>query len=109
MSVCVSVYMTTATGDRTSGSTLKPLVHEALGGYSYTVQLFLLNINVLCRRTSMYNRSASAKCLVYEGLKALNQPTAFSCLGLDCGLKCLAYSTSIIRSQQILMILVLPA
>ena len=39
--------------------TVKPLVHEALGGYSYTVQLFLLNINVLCRRTSMYNRSTT--------------------------------------------------
>ena len=38
---------------------VKPLVHEALGGYSYTVQLFLLNINVLCRRTSMYNRSTT--------------------------------------------------
>ena len=38
---------------------LKPLVHEALGGYSYTVQLFLLNINVLCRRTSVYNRSTT--------------------------------------------------
>ena len=51
----------------------KPLVHEALGGYSYTVQLFLLNINVLCRRTSMYNRSTtevqvpSASCT--RGLK----------------------------------------
>ena len=53
----------------------KPLVHEALGGYSYTVQLFLLNINVLCRRTSMYNRSTtevqvpSASCT--RGFKVL--------------------------------------
>ena len=38
---------------------LKPLVHEALGGYSYTVQLSLLNINVLCRRTSVYNSSTT--------------------------------------------------
>ena len=44
----MSVYMITANGDRY-------LAH----GYSDTVQLFLLVINVLCRRTSVYNRSTT--------------------------------------------------
>ena len=51
------------TGYRELGK--KPLVHKALG-HSYTVHLFLLNINVLCRRTfclkvcvSVYNRSTT--------------------------------------------------
>ena len=45
----------------TRGLSVKPLVHKALGRYSYTVQLFLLNINALCRRTSMYNRSTTTE------------------------------------------------
>ena len=48
-------------------------------------------------------------CVPWCGIairQAFKQPSAFPCLGLDCGLKCLAY---IIRSKQILMILVLLA
>ena len=59
-----------------------PFVHEALGGYSYTVQLFLLNINVQCRRISIHNRSTT-EMQVPRVRGALRSPFAIAAVPLS--------------------------